>query len=113
VAARPEKESSQSASVTGDRPIFGDLDWIARRGKVPSRRYKVRAKKPKPDEHQEMWFRIEGRWVRFRCATCQTTKFTLVKKVKGRRVRVLCRAGHYDEVMDAFYLERPEVEEEE
>lgn len=99
---KPEPE------VDPDVPVFGDPDWIKRRGPaaVPKRPLKGK-RDPKWRRFQPIWQRIEGRWRRFRCCRCAGVSFRILDQ-EGAFVHVRCSRNHRNTVLAGFQVERPE-----
>jgi hypothetical protein len=97
-----------------ERPVFGDPDWIARRGPVKPPRHRIRPRKSKDSKPQgcELWFLIDGRAVRLRCSKCRPGNERSAHRWRilgrdGSFADVVCEAGHRTQCFAGYYLERP------
>jgi hypothetical protein len=114
MTGEPVEEITARASLEG-KPVFGDPEWIARRGPLKPRKWRIRRSKPRKKERcgVELWFLIDGRAVRLRCSRCRpgrewsAHRWRILSRGKVY-AEVVCEAGHRQQCFAGFYFERPE-----
>jgi len=90
------------------RPVFGDPEWIERRGPVHVRKLRRRSGGGKVrSRFAPIWQRIEGEWTRLFCKTCGASTWSIVAE-EPPFVILRCALGHEGMGMQGFKTERPE-----
>ena len=107
---KPDEEPKPESIKEWPRttPVFGDPEWLRRRGKSTIRKTPRLRKGRK--RYWPVWQRIEGSWRRMRCPICKAVSFSILKQ-RDPFVDVRCAAGHFSVCLVGFTCERPEDED--